>query len=379
MRGHIREYRPGKWSYSIHVGKVDGKYKKVEKGGFNTKTDAENACNIRLAELATTGEVFVPSNLTLEELFNEFKVSAAITRKPSTLVKHKSIWEHHIKEALGHRYIKTIKTKDIDTLIAAKIEKGYSESYIGSMFKTLSAIFIYAYDNEYIKTNPMDKASSPKVIKPPIEIFTPEEITTLLERLQTTNCLLPFKLGLNTGMRIGEVVGLRWRDIDLANNLISVNHQLLAEKGRYCIGETKTKRTRALKITSELSNFLRDQLHRQEENKALAGEFWATNKVYNYFTKRVEVVDDFVCIKDNGAFVNHGGIKYINRVAKPLGINFNFHNLRHTHATLLLENGASIKMVQERLGHARPDITLNIYSHVTSKYEKDILEVIPKY
>lgn len=379
MRGHIREYRPGKWSYSIHVGKVDGKYKKVEKGGFTTKTDAETACNIKLAELATTGEVFVPSNMTLDELFNEFTTSAAITRKPSTLVKHKSIYEHHIKEPLGHRYIKTIKTKDINDLIAKKIEEGYSDSYIGSMFKTLSAIFIHATDHEYIKTDPMLKASSPKVIKPPIEVFTPEEIETLGERLKTTNCYLPFKIGINTGMRIGEVVGLRWRNIDLANNMILVDHQLLAEKARYCIGETKNKRIRSIKITQELSDFLREELHRQEKNKAVAGEFWATNKVFNYFTNKVEVVDDFVCIKENGEFINHGGIKYINRVAKPLGIKFNFHNLRHTHATILLENGASIKMVQERLGHARPEITLNTYCHVTSKYEANILDVIPKY
>ena len=380
MRGHIREYRPGKWSYTIYVGKVDGKPKKEEKGGFTSKSDAEAACSIKLAELATTGEIFKPSELTLEELFNEFISSATITRKPSTMLKHKTIWTHHIKDVLGHRYIKTIKPKDINDLMLKKIEENYSDGYVNSIFKTLSAIFILAEEHEYLKVNPMTKASRPHVNKAPVEIFTPEEIGILLEAIANTNLLLPVKIGLNTGMRVGEVLGLRWRDIDFSTNTVKIDHQLLAEKGRYCIGETKTGRVRSIKITQDLADFLQEKRQKQLENKKIVGEFWKDVKVFNYFTNKIETIADFVCVKEeNGSQINQGSLKYVDRVTKPLGVEFNFHKLRHTHATNLLENGASIKMVQERLGHARPDITLNVYSHVSSKYEQNILDIIPKF
>ncbi len=379
MRGHIREYRPGKWSYTIYVGKVDGKPKKEEKGGFTSKSDAEAACSIKLAELATTGEIFKPSDMTLQDLFDEFISSATITRRPSTMVKHNTIRTHHIKEPLGHRFIKTLKPKDINDLMVKKIADGYSDGYVNSIFKTLSAMFLLAEEHQYIKTNIMTKASRPKVAKAPVDIFTPEQIQIILDAIANTNLLLPVKIGLNTGMRVGEVLGLRWKDIDFNTNTIKIDHQLLAEKGRYCIGETKTGRVRSIKITQELADYLQDKKKNQDLNKKIAGEFYKEIKVFNYFTNKTEIVTDFVCVKDNGAQINQGSLKYVDRVTTPLGVEFNFHKLRHTHATNLIENGASIKMVQERLGHARPDITLNVYSHVSSKYEQNILDVIPKF
>lgn len=377
MRGYVREYRPNKWSYTVYIGKVDGKPKKTEKGGFSSKKEAENALSVKLAELATTGEIFKPTDKTLQEVFEEFITSAQITRKPATVVKHKSIWKNHVASALGFRFLKTIKTTDIDKFIQSRADAGYSQQFVKSIFKCLFALFTFCIDREYLKTNPMLKATNPKVIKSPVEVFTHEELQKIDALLKTTNLHTSFIIAINTGMRIGEVFGLRWRNVDFRNNTITIDHQLLYEKGRYCIGQPKSEAgNRTIKMTAQLHEYLQELKKTQQKNRKLACELYKDNTVFNYFTNSYECVSDFVNVKPDGEFLTLNSAKYITRVCRDNGIKFHFHNLRHTHATTLLENGASIKMVQERLGHARPEITLNIYSHVTNKHEADILDRI---
>lgn len=381
MRGYVREYRTGKWSYTVDVGKVDGKRKKVEKGGFSSRSDAEQALSIKLAELATTGEIFTPTEKTLEEVFNEFiSTKAVLTRKGGTITKHKSVFKNRINPVLGYRYIKTIKPQDIDGFIAKLISDGYSEGYAKNIYNTIFVTFSYAFQCGYLKENVAFKASVPKVPKKEIDVYTPEQIEALLDGLKNSASLVPVTISLYTGMRAGEVFGLRWRDIDFKKNTISINKQMIVETSRYCIGDTKTQSSvRTIKMPAHLANFLQELKKTQKFNKSVYGELWKENKVYSYFTKKVETVEDFVNIKQDGSMLTPSSLKHVGRVAKALNIDWRFHILRHTHATTLLENGASIKLVQERLGHARPDITLKVYSHVTNTHEKDIIDSIPVF
>ncbi len=381
MRGYIREYRPGKYSYTIYIGKINGRPKKIEKGGFCSKADCDLALNIALSELGTTGTVFKPSDKTLEQLYDEFIHSAAaLSRKTSTIAKYKTIWMHHLQPELGYKFIRSITPKDIDNFTVSLKDAGYSESFIKSIFNCIVTVFRYAVDHGYLRNSPADSAVIPKVIKPPVEIFKPEEISKLLDLLKNSACVVPVTIGLYTGMREGEVLGLRWRDINFSKRTIDINHQMLVEKGRYCLGETKTESSnRVIKMNQYLTEYLHEQKEKQRLNKEIAAEFWKENKIFNYFTGRVEVVPDFVNVKANGSMLTNSSIKYVSRVAKPAGIDFYFHKLRHTHATQLIENGGSIKLVQERLGHSRPDITLRVYSHVTPLHEANIIDAIPVY
>lgn len=377
MRGYIREYREGKYSYTVDVGKVNGKRKKVEKGGFTSRSDAERALSIKLAELATTGEIFIPSDKTLEELFNEFFNAATITRKDSTLRKHESTFRLHIMPELGHRFIKTIKPQDVDNLIAGKLKTGYSVNYVKNIGKTLFAVLEYGKSNGYLKENVMRKSTKIKDIKTKVEIFTNEEIATILQVLERSNCIIPTIIALYTGMRRGEILALRWSDISFQKNTITITKQLSYMLGGYGIDYPKSEHSvRSIKMSKFLREYLLNLKEQQQKNKELACEFWHTNTLYNNITKRTETIEDFVNVKANGSMLNGDSLKYIARVLKPYNIDFHFHKLRHTHATQLLENGATIKMVQERLGHSSPQTTLETYSHVTPIHERDIIDTI---
>ncbi len=380
MRGYIRQYgKSDKWSYTVDVGKIDGKRKKIERGGFSTKAEAEAALTAKLHELNTTGAIFEPSKMTFDELYQEFlELECHLTKRANTIKKYDSMYIHHVKEAIGHRYVKSITSRDIDKFIVELSKKGYSEGFIKSNFNFIAAVFSYAVRQKHIKENPSTNASIPKVTKAPIEILTTEQIQDMLEVLSNSNLITSFIIGLYTGMRAGEVFGLRWSDINFNTKTISINKQLLFETNHWCLGMPKTNGSnRVIKMSEFLSDYLQQCKSNQESNRESAAEWYVDNKVFNNFTKKIELVTDFVNVKDNGMFLTSDSAKYISRVAKTKGIDFHFHILRHTHATQLLENGASIKLVQERLGHARPEITLQTYSHVTPLHENNVLEALP--
>lgn len=380
MRGYIREYRPGKFSYTVDVGKVNGKRKKTEKGGFASRSDAERALSLKLAELATTGEIFIPSDKTLEELFNDFLTASTITRKQSTLRKHEMVFRVQIMPELGHRFIKTIKPQDIDNFIAGRLKAGYNPTYVKSIGKTLFATLDYGVNNGLLKENVMRKSIKIKDPKTKVEIFTDGEISTILQVLGNTNGIVPIMIALYTGMRKGEVLALRWSDISFSKNTIKITKQLVYADGGSAIDFPKSDHSvRTIKMPGHLRDYLTKVKEEQKQRKELACEYWQTNTLYNYITGRTETVSDFVSVKENGVVLNRDAFKYAGRLLKKHDIDFHFHKLRHTHATQLLENGATIKMVQERLGHSSPQVTLETYSHVTPLHERDILDTIPVF
>ena len=223
-------------------------------------------------------------------------------------------------------------------------------------------------------------------------------------------------IGYYTGLRISECFALTWDDIDFDNKTLSVNkitvkrnHGVDArkmqgkkerqEKSTWYFGEPKTfgsKRT--IMIGDTLYKVLKKEKSRQLKNEMQYGEYYT--KIYKKpekdekgeiiyrlleMEKSVPVVlseANLICRKENGQLLSTDSFKYASRViAHELCIPFNFHSLRHTHATLLIENGADIKDVQKRLGHERIETTLNTYTHDTKEMQKksvDIFEAIAK-
>lgn len=134
-------------------------------------------------------------------------------------------------------------------------------------------------------------------------------------------------------------------------------------KGVFEFGTPKTKSSRRIiTIGSTLAAILKRQKTYQNENKLKYGQYYKKS--------------DFVCTKENGENITTDTLKYLSRVVNyELGIDFNFHSLRHTHATMLLEAGANIKDIQKRLGHSRLATTMDTYSHVTEKMKLNTVDI----
>lgn len=160
-------------------------------------------------------------------------------------------------------------------------------------------------------------------------------------------------------MRAAEVCSLTWDCVNLNKKTIKVEKIIIKKEREWVFGTPKTKSSnRSILIGNTLVNILKRHKKHQMENKLKYGEYY--------------VDSNFVCTKENGELVSNDSLKYLSQVVNyELGINFTFHSLRHTHATMLLESDANIKDIQHRLGHSKLATTMDTYSHVTNKLRVD--------
>lgn len=374
MKGSVRK-RGNYWSYYFNIGKVDGKYKKKEKGGFPTKKEAEAALRDAIKDFELCGEVFEPSNIMLEDYFNYwFDNYVLVNCKLNTQTYYRRILDNHIIPYFKDYKLKHLKADALQNFLNYKKRNGLSKNSITNYYGVLSGALKYAvYPCNYIKENPMYYVKMPKYDEAQkeakdLKIITTDEFYKIIERFpKGSSFYIPLQIGFNTGMRGGEIAALTWNNVDLENSIIHVKHTLIekGEKGmkQFILGTPKTKSSyRSIRIGDTLFNILKEHKEWQLKNKAKYGQ-WYHNS-------------NFVCTKENGEPLTTNTYKYLSRVVNnELCINFSMHSLRHTHATLLLENGANIKDIQRRLGHSKLATTMDTYSHITDKMKTDTVNI----
>lgn len=220
---------------------------------------------------------------------------------------------------------------------------------------------------EYLNINPMKNAKIPKFNdmkrdKDDLKIISIEDYKRILNRfLVGSSFYVPLQIAFNTGMRAAEVCGLTWDCVDLINGVIHVTKIIIYKKGEWTFGTPKTQSScRKIPISKTLLNILKNQRKQQLINKLRFGESYINS--------------NFVCTREKGIPLTTNSLKYLSYVVnKKLGVNFNFHSLRHTHATMLLEENSNLKDIQCRLGHSKLETTTDIYSHITKIIEDDTM------
>jgi integrase len=374
MEGSVRK-RGDKWYYSFEIPNQEGKRKRVERVGGKTKKEAQALLSLALAEYTTTGKVIIETKDSYDTIFNEFITNEGeMTRKFSTLKRFKSLHENHLKAAFGNLPVANISSETIQSFLGEK-KLTHSAEYVRSMNNLLFVIFKYAERMKKIKVSPMIGVVAPaKPKESDVATYTDAELTLLKDRLESTNVKRAFTLGLHLGVRSGECYGLRWSDFDFEKCTVKIERQLQEYNGVWCFTTLKTQNSyRTLTFGSVLKEYLLKAKEMDDLAKDHYGEMYKTNKIMdemNVDKKEVILVNDFVNIKPTGEMLTPYSHKVISRIAKDeFNIDFKFHNLRHTHATKLLESGMNPKYVQERLGHAKLEFTLRIYTHITANME----------
>jgi integrase len=193
----------------------------------------------------------------------------------------------------------------------------------------------------------------------------------LLKRFPKGNLYhIPLQIGYYTGMRRGEVCALTWDDIDLNKKTIEVNKTMILNRSnKYDLTEPKTQASyRIISIGDSLLKILKDHRIFQKEMKLKLGEFYR-DKDYP--------LTNMVCTSKNGTFTKHTVLSnsMTNIVERELGFSFNFHMLRHTHASILIQNGVNPKDVQYRLGHSNISITLDTYTHTSEESRRRVADI----
>ncbi len=314
-------------------------------------------------------------NSWYETWLNEYK---SMTVKKGTVESYECMYNYYVGPALGKKLLKDIRGEHIQKLYNDLSRSGYSKSTISLIHVLLGAMFKQAVKNELVKKNPVELTTLPRgEKKKERRVLTLNEQEILLKEI-TGNELEPLiRLSLATGLRVGEVTGLEWCDIDFEKKEITVRGTLkCTRKGMEYYKDTpKTdKSSRSIPLLASIELMLKRYRIVQKEHKLSMGSDW----------KPMEGLEDLVFLRADGKpfsgqhirqqlvhIVDNINEKYFskNSMGKDKGMDEKFeyftpHTLRHTFATRALENGIPPKVVQEILGHSSITMTLDLYTHV---------------
>lgn len=374
MNGSVR--KKGKsWYYRIDLAYSDGERNQIERYGGKTKDEAQIAMRNAIATYENTGSLKIDSNISVKDYFEYwYKNYVKVNLKLNTQKNYRGILDNHIYPALGIYKLKAINPGTIQNLLNDKFEKGYARQTLAIIKGVLNKGFAMAvYPYELIRNDPTTYTKIPRYDEKEwkdrgdLKIISFDDFKKLSSKVPlTSSYYLPMMISFQTGLRRAEVCGLQWKDIDFDNGTLTVERIMINDGKEYVIGTPKTKSSyRTILMGDTLQKILKRMRTRQKENKMFYGSY--------YFES------DFVCVKENGKPVTPNSIKwYTAKLRKETGVDFNFHSFRHTHATMLLENGAKPKEIQARLGHSRLSTTMDTYAHVTKKMKTETVDIFEK-
>lgn len=378
MKGSVRK-RGTSWSYYVDIGEEDGKRKRQEKGGFRTKKEAQEALNEKLVKLQNG--YIEPKNITVQDYYNDWLTFIQENKKTNTYHRYRDLYNQHIKNSIGKFLLKDIRPIHIDNIITSAKRKKYSGSTLQNIYTVLNAALNKAMKLQIINDNPCRFIDRPKREKFRANTLELDEIATLFQYLGDDTAeysdyimYIGLNIILELGIRRGELGGLDWSNIDFKNNCINITNNLVYTNNSVEMSTTKTEDSeRILYISESLKSLLESHRKVQLANRLRYGEFYT---ITNDFEDRKF---DLVMTWENGKYVhpNYFTLKF-RKIADKLGFkkHIRFHDLRHTNATLLLQQGINFKVIQKRLGHAQLSTTMDIYSHVNLEMQKEATDKI---
>lgn len=394
--------RGNKWEYRFEGARIDGKRQQFSKSGFATKKEALEAGAKALAQYNQAGTFFVPSEISFAD-YLEYWIDnyCKSNLKSATITNYQKKIRLHIKPVLGQYKLKALSPTILQQFINDKFNEGYSRNTLSVIKGILSNSLSYAVEPlKYIESNPMLYVKLPSkraIAKVPTRsaphIFIPKErMTEIFERFpEGTSTHLPLMLGYKCGLRLGEAYGLVWEDIDLERQILSVNRQVQwhekenpTSTGYWYFTNPKYDSFRTIAIDNELTELLKRTKDKQERAKV----FYADLYIHNYESDHTRILNtngngneiNLVIVRDSGEYIQPRTMQHTSNIihTKLDYPEFDFHSLRHTHCSMLLEAGASPKYVQERLGHKNIQVTMQIYQHLTEKMVQQGDDVLNK-
>jgi len=362
MKGHIYQRAKGSWTivYDLPMDTVTGKRRQKSQTIKGTKRDAERALREVLISLEQ-GSYVKPNKITLGEWLDQWCESfVAMNTTPRTYVSYRSIIDRHLKQGLGSIALSRLEPQQIQKYYADKLAKGRVDGK-GSLsnrsvlyhHRILSKALDQAIKMGLVVRNVAKLITPPRVARAKINVLDADEASKLLDIASNTVYYPLFAMLLYTGLRRGEAIALRWKNIDLLRLELYVVESAYRIRKEFIITEPKTLHSkRAVSLSPSLANLLLEYREDQELMRKQLG---------NPLTE-----EDFIFSWPDGRPMDPDVVtQAFHRIAGKAGLkNVRLHDLRHTHATLMLKAGIHPKVVSERLGHANIGITLDIYSHV---------------
>jgi len=363
MKGHIKQRSKGSWTIWVELGRdpETGRRKQQTLTVRGTKKDAERELRTVLTRIESGAHV-KPAKLTLGEYLEQWlRDYVATNTAPTTADGYSDIARAHLTPELGRFPLAALQPSHIQAYYARMLAYGRRDGKGGLSAQTvkhhhrlLYEVLKHAVKHGVLIRNVVEAVDPPRADSREMVTLEPDNVYIFLDAAHGTPYYVLFYTALYTGLRRSELLGLRWKDIDLDLATLSVVQTLhyVPKKG-YTFREPKTRRSRRLvNLSPSQALLLREHRANQElERKLLGSSIMPGDLVF--------------CYPDGSPLPPNSVTKAFHKVVKSLGISgVRLHDLRHTHATLMLRQGVHPKVVSERLGHSSVAITLDTYSHV---------------
>lgn len=353
------------WSVRVYVG-YDSRAKKRRYVRVTVRGSYKDAQRVRaeLLRKRDEGRLRRPpgsARLTVTEFLRRWLAGREGAVAPKTMEREKSIVEQHVVPVIGHLWLREVSPSDVQEVILRARERGLGQGSVRNVHAVLHRAFRHAVEMELMFDNPCDRVKPGRYQPRQPELPPVEKLAELLRVAEATPLGPLVMLAVATGMRRGEVLGLKWGDVDLERGVLKVQRSLSLANGRLYEREAKARSTRVVPLSEMAESALRKQRERWRE---LCG--------------REPGADDYVFAREDGTaqrpqWVGHWHRRIANQAGLP---GLRFHDLRHMVASLLLAQGASVRAVAEVLGHRVPSTTLNVYSHVLMGGTRDVVRLL---
>ena len=425
-KGSVRK-KGKKWYYRFYVEDASGNLVQKECAGTESKSETEKLLRQAMEDYEEKKFIAKADNITLGQLLDtwaeeELKTGTLSNGTVGTYLQAINRIKQH---PVSRRKLKTVTSGHLQQFmdimsfggtIEDFVSKGYSKDYVRAFSAVLQQSFRFAvFPKQYITFNPMQYVVM-RHKKDDMDLFAEETDTEtgkvkplsfeqyqkLIAQLgkRSKDAILPVQIAYFTGLRLGEVAGLTWQDINLDEQYLTVRRSVRYNGAthKHEIGPTKRKKVRIVDFGNALADILKKARKQQLKNRMQYGELYhrnfyrevtEKNRVhYEYYNLPMteDAPEDyteisFVCLREDGCLELPATVETACRTAArkvPELEEFHFHTLRHTYTTNLLSNGAQPKDVQELLGHSDVSTTMNVYAHATREAKRDSAKLLDK-
>jgi integrase len=357
--GTIYKRKDGTWSAQVSIqGRRLTKY---------TKTQSEARSWLRKTlNQVDNGITFLGAQMELGKYLEQWLVTVKTSVRPRTYDQYRQIATGHIIPVLGRIKLKDLRPDQIQSLYNNKLKSGTSNRTVRMIHAVIHRALNQALQMSIITRNPSDVVIIPKLIKKEMKTLTDTQVQTLLLAVRGTRYEALYLLAVTTGLREGELLGLKWSDLDWITRHLSIQRQLqrLHDLGLVFSEPKSASGRRVIALGSATIEKLRDHYKRQQLERLAAGERWIGNDL---------IFPTIIGTPNDGSNLIKNFKSLLRTYNLPL---IRFHDLRHTAATLMLQQGIHPKVVQERLGHSQISMTLDTYSHVLPNMQEEAAEKI---
>jgi integrase len=359
--------RGSSYSYIVRVKDPEtGLSKQKWISGFATKEEAKSARDKARSE-SRDGVFVSPTKITVQEHFEEWWEIKRTKVKPTTAENYRFILDRYILPKFGTQLLKELTPARIEKVLIELIQE-LSESTVRLVAITLTQGLDRAVKDKRLAINPAKGIERPKGKKRSVTPYTSNELRSLLGELESHRLFAFFRLLAYTGARRGEVLALRWSDLDFEKATLAISKNR-TRIGKMVIEQDSTKGgdgKRIVQLDFETLRLVKDHRRRQIEERMKAGSLWQEA--------------NYIFTQENGLPLDPSTpYQLFKKTAKRLGLRSeSLHSIRHLHATELLNSGAGVHLVKDRLGHSDISTTLRIYAHIRPEQKQEVADLFAR-